>query len=204
MNERACVYIVEDDEGVRLSLSRLIEAEGYEVISLASGRELLEVLQPRGNACLLLDIRLPDMSGLELLEKLATSGVEIPAIIITGHGDVPLAVKAIKIGAHDFLQKPFDTNLLLERIREALELGEQRWTRRAKLSEVSARVARLSPREREVMDMVVAGMPNKIIAAKLGLSSKTVENHRAHLMKKMEVNSLAELAQLAVAERGRS
>jgi len=198
------VYIVEDDEGVRLSLSRLIEAEGYEVISLASGRELLEVLQPRGNACLLLDIRLPDMSGLELLEKLATSGVEIPAIIITGHGDVPLAVKAIKIGAHDFLQKPFDTNLLLERIREALELGEQRWTRRAKLSEVSARVARLSPREREVMDMVVAGMPNKIIAAKLGLSSKTVENHRAHLMKKMEVNSLAELAQLAVAERGRS
>lgn len=204
MPHQYVVYIVEDDAGVRQSLTRLMTAEGYTCHCFATGREFLDFEQVARYGCLVLDMKLPDMSGLDVQEELAKKGVDIPVIVITGHGEVSTAVRAMKSGAVDFLQKPFEIAILLERIRGAFARLEKNWEHQAKRLEVTARMARLSPREREVMNLVVAGMPSKIIAAKLGLSTKTVENHRAHLKAKLHVESIAELVQMSVIERGQT
>lgn len=201
MSQQNVVYIIEDDEGVRQSLSRLMAAEGYEIASFSTGREFLNTNPLAQQACLILDFRLPDMSGLELQALLASRGIKLPIIIISGFGDIPLAVKAMKSGAIDFLQKPFDTQELMDCVREAFASNAQASAHRRKQSDAAARLSRLSRREREVMDLVVLGMASKNIAEKLGLRVKTVENHRAHLKKKLGVDSVAELVQLAFLDR---
>ncbi|MBI4719303.1 MAG: response regulator transcription factor [Planctomycetes bacterium] len=197
MNNEPLVYIVDDDEGVRNSLQWLVQSAGMQAERFASAHEFLAGFDPQRRACLVLDLRMPDLSGLELQQQLSARGVPIPIIMISGHGTVPSAVQAMKGGAIDFLQKPFDDAVLLERIRTAFKQDEERRRTHAQRAEIAQRVALLSPREREVMGMVVQGMVNKQIAARLGLSPKTVEIHRGHMMKKMRAESVAELVRLA-------
>jgi RNA polymerase sigma factor (sigma-70 family) len=192
------VLVVDDDNAVRDSLKWLIESVGLSALLFASADEMLnsDALQHAG--CILLDVRMPGISGLELQERLNARGVTTPVIVITGHGDVPMAVRAMKAGAMDFIEKPFSDQLLLDEIYRALEKDAQS----RKSAEMDARILErfelLSPRERTVMAMVVEGMSNKAVAAELGLSQKTVEVHRARVMTKLRADSLAQLVRFAV------
>ncbi len=191
------VIIVDDDEAVRDSLSFLLDVAGYRTRAFASGTALLEALPPLAAAdagCLLLDVRMPEIDGVTTLERLRAAGFQLPAIIMTGHADVPLAVRAMKAGARDFIEKPFSDGAILAAVAQALE-AEARAPGHAAL----ARVATLTPREREVLAGLVAGLPNKSIAYDLGISPRTVEIHRAHVMEKLEARSLSELVRLALA-----
>jgi FixJ family two-component response regulator len=191
------INIVDDDPEVCRALRFAVESAGFRVATYATAREFLSgdaAVQP---GCLILDIRLPGTNGLELQERLVALGSSIPVIVISGYADVPLAVRAMRRGAIDLLEKPFDHQLLLDRIRQAVEIDRQTHLRRRDTARVKARLDRLTPREREVMRLVVQGYANKRIAATLGISMKTVEAHRAHVMRKMKAESLAELVKMA-------
>lgn len=190
------VFIVDDDEAVRDSLEILCRSVGLKAETFASATAYLEAHDPDRAGCLVLDIRMPGMSGLQLQKRLEGLGSPPPIIFITGHGDVPMAVGAIQRGAVDFIQKPFRDQDLLDRIQQALELDLERRCELQQRRELERRLERLTAREREVLDLVVAGNPNKVVAGKLGLSQRTVEIHRSHVMEKMEVESLAELVRL--------
>ena len=198
MGNEPTVFIVDDDEAMRNSLKWLIESVAMQVETYDSAQAFIESYYPGRSGCLLLDVRMPGMSGLELQEYLIDHHIHIPVIIITGHGDVPMAIRAMKVGAVDFIEKPFNDELLLESIRHALLLDERQRDKQSQRAEIAARLAGLTPREHEVMAMVTAGLANKDIAAALGVTSKTVEAHRARVMEKMQAASLAELVRMAV------
>ena len=192
------VLIADDDEAVRDSLQILLEAAGYRVRSFASGSEFLSAARPEGEACLIIDVRMPGLGGLEVQERLQAEGAALPVVVITGHGEVPLAVRAMKAGAADFVEKPFSESVILEAVERALEMARRQEGGIA-ATEAKARVARLSGREREVLDRLVAGKPNKVIAYELSISPRTVEIHRARVMEKTGAKSLSELVVLALA-----
>ena len=201
VDAKPTVFIVDDDQAVRKALSLLIKSAGLEVETHTSAQAFLETYDPARPGCLVLDVRMPGMSGPELQEQLSARGITIPVIIITGHGDVPIAVRALKKGAVDFIQKPFDGEVLLERVRQAIELDAQMRREQARRAEVAARLARLTPREHQVMGLLVAGRGNKEIALALGLSRKTVDIHRAHIMMKLGIDSLVELLRMGLAHQ---
>jgi RNA polymerase sigma factor (sigma-70 family) len=195
---RATVFVVDDDQAMRTSLKWLIESVGMVVESYASADDFLAHYQPGRPGCLVLDVRMPGMSGLELQEYLAGRDVHVPVVIITGHGDVPMAVRAMKGGAIDFIEKPFNDEVLLDAIRRALAREEQQREQLTECAHIQQRLASLTPREHEVMQMVTEGMSNKEIANRLGVSAKTIEAHRARVMEKMQAGSLAELVRMAL------
>ena len=195
------VFVVDDDADLRESLGWLFESAGLRVKSYSTAQEFLTDYKPDDPGCLLLDVRMPGLSGLDLQEELRRRGVPPPIIMMTGHARVPMAVRALKGGAIDFIQKPFSDQSLLERIRQAIDLDRRTRQVRVECTQFAALLTYLTPREREVMDLVIAGKPNKIIAADLGISPKTVEIHRGRVMAKMQVESVAELVRLDLLHR---
>ena len=179
------------------ALTRLLQAKRFEVRAFTSVRAFLEAPRPEENACLVLDVAMPELDGLELQRCLTHQGILIPIIFLTGHGDIPMSVRAIKAGATDFLTKPVDSAVLLRAVRAALQLAETRHQALAETAALKARLAALTPREREVMQHVVSGQLNKQIAAELGTGEQNIKLHRAHIMKKMGVESLADLVRAA-------
>ena len=198
MQSDAIVYIVDDDEPIRKSLSLLMRSEGYRAVPCASAQEFLDRFDSQSPGCVVLDVRMPGMSGLELQQLLADRGSPVPVIIMTGHGDVGMAVRAMKTGARDFIEKPFDNQVLLDRIGEALADAEQQQHRDEEQETARARLELLTPRERETMELLVAGKLNKQVAAELNISVRTVESHRAKIMDKLQVRSLSELVRLSL------
>ena len=192
------VFVVDDDEAMRNSLRWLIESVGHTVETYASAQAFLDNHYPGRSGCLLLDVRMPGITGLELQSQLESHDIRLPVIILTGHGDVGMAVKAMKAGALDFIEKPFDDELLLAAIERALTEDVEKREERASKAEILARMGQLTKREHQVMDMVTSGKSNKEIAAELNVSAKTVEAHRAHVMEKMQAGSLAELVRMAM------
>jgi two-component system response regulator FixJ len=192
------VHVIDDDEAVRESLGFLLRTAKFDVHTYDSAVAFLSALPDAGAGCIITDVRMPEMSGIDLLRRLKELGVNTPVIVITGHGDVPLAVEAMKIGAVDFLEKPFDDDALLTSVRAALGRAEQERHRDSERSEMQERLATLSAREREVLDGLVAGLPNKTIAYDLGISPRTVEIYRANVMTKMKAASLSELVRMAL------
>src|SRR5262245_60341000 len=184
--QESTVFVVDDDQAIRQSLQMLISSVGIGVKTYRSAQEFLESYDRSLPGCLILDVRMPGMSGLELQRTLRERDINIPTIFITGHGDVPVAVRALKDGAFEFREKPFSKQLLLEHIRDALKQDAEIRTRQNRQEGVAARMAALTDRERQVMSLVVTGKVNKEIAAELGLSKKTVEVHRAHVMQKLK------------------
>ena len=193
----AVVFVIDDDASVRKSLSRVISEAGYHVQAYASAREFLAREPAKGPSCLVLDVRMPGVTGLELQQTLARAVHEIPIIFITGHGDVSMSVKAMKAGAIDFLTKPFAAKDLLDAIRRAVAKDTRDLGTEARGDEIRARVKLLTPRESQVFALVVTGMLNKQIAAELGVGEKTIKVHRARVMEKMQADSLAALVRLA-------
>jgi len=194
----ATVYVVDDDPALRESLGYLLQSEGLKVRAFECARQFLAEYDRHARGCLVVDVRMPEMSGLQLQEHLAAEGSTLPIIVITGHGDVPMAVKALKNGALDFIEKPFADQQLLDRVHEALDVERRLYGERATREDLLRRLNRLTKREREVMTGVADGKANKVIAEELGLSPKTVEVHRARLMQKLEVDSLAQLMRFAI------
>ncbi len=193
------VFIVDDDPAIRFAMQALMDSVNLPHEIFGSGDEFLEAFTVQRPGCLVLDIRMPGLGGLELQQELLNRDITLPIIFITGHGDVPMAVEAMQKGAVDFIQKPFRDQDLLDRIGEALKTDKERRERRQKHAEVAERVARLTNREREVFDLVVTGKPNKVIAYELGVSQRTVEIHRARVMEKMQARSLADLVKMHLA-----
>jgi len=193
------ILIVDDDADVRDSLRALLESAGFEVRDFASAKGVLADTTLAEGACLIADIRMPDMDGLSLQEELVNRRVGLPVIIVTGHGDVPLAVRAMKAGAVDFIEKPFDDELLLQSIKRALSLGRGTRDQVSLAQTAASRIALLTERERQVLERLVAGQPNKVIAYELDISPRTVEIHRAHVMEKMQARSLSDVVRLALA-----
>jgi two-component system, LuxR family, response regulator FixJ len=187
------LYLVDDDEAVRDALGLLFGSIGLAFEAYSSALAFLERYDPTQHACLVADIRMPGLSGLELQQRLNERGTDIPIVFITGHGDVPMAVSAMKSGAVDFIQKPFRDQELIDRIHKALAQDRERRARRSEQDEIRGRIASLTKREEEVMRRVVRGQANKVIAMDLGLSQRTVELHRARVMRKLGMRSLAEL-----------
>jgi len=194
----ATIFVVDDDEGVRNSLRFLLKSVGLTTRALGSASEFLQVYQPSQPGCLVLDVRMPGMSGLELQEQLNLRGATIPVIFITGHGDVPMAVEAMQHGAFDFLQKPFRDQDLIDRIQRALERDMRNRAALTQHEKIRARLESLTPREREVLSLMTRGMPNKVMAAELGVSQRTVEIHRARVMEKSGAASLAQLVRMVM------
>ncbi len=190
------VYVVDDDPAMRHSLTWLIGSLGVHVEPFASGEEFLHAIRPDKPGCLVTDVRMPGMSGLELQDTLARAGSLLSVIVISGHADVPMAARAFRAGAVDVIEKPFNDQVLLDRVHEALEKSFRAWEGHARKARVRSLLARLSPRERQVADLVVAGKPSKVIAAEINLSLKTVEVHRHNVMEKLEVGSVADLTRL--------
>ena len=195
------VFVVDDDQAMRRSMEMLIGSVGLHVETFPSAQEFLRVYDPNQPGCMVLDVRMPGMSGLELQTTLRERNIDLPIIMVTGHGDVPVAVQALKNGAFEFLEKPFSAQILLEYIHDALHRDMENRLQRSKQDDIVNRLATLTERERQVMDQVVVGKVNKEIAASLGLSKKTIEVHRAHVMRKLKVDTLAELVELAVTKR---
>jgi len=192
------VYVVDDDQAVRDSLRWLIESVGLNVKTFSNGQELLENFNEAEISCLVLDVRMPGISGLDLQQRLKNLNAKIPVIIVTGHADVPMAIQAMKAGAFDFIEKPYSDQLLLERIQCAIEQDDCFKKQQAVNNEINERIDSLTPREKEVMGLVVGGHSNKGIAKELGVSIKTVEVHRGNLMSKMKAQSLSELVRLVM------
>lgn len=199
-NEKSStVYIVDDDQAIRHAMELLMRSVGLDYEIFHSGDDFLVNYSSGRAGCLVLDIRMPGLGGLELQDKLLEMGSTLPIIFITGHGDVPMAVEAMQKGAVDFIQKPFRDQELLDRIGEALKTDRERRSEREKKAEVMGRISKLTNREREVLDLVVTGKPNKVIAYELGVSQRTVEIHRARVMEKMQARSLADLVKMHLA-----
>lgn len=202
MTDQDLVCVVDDEEMVRMSVCMLIETLGVKALPYRDCRQLLEdTLSLKRCGCLVLDVRMPGISGLEMQERLAALSVVAPIIFISGHGDVPMVVRAMRGGALDFLQKPFNEQVLLDRVQQAIEISAKRRIERARLATIEARLASLTPREKDVLQEIVAGRQNKVIADNLGISMKTVEQHRARIMEKMHVASLAELVRIVTESR---
>jgi len=195
------VYIVDDDQATRKSLRWLVETLGVPVKTFHCAVSFLDAYDSSQPGCLVLDVMMPGMSGLELQRELNERHIEIPVIVLTGYGDVPTAVRALKNGAVEFLEKPFNDDVLLEQIRRALALDSRRRRERGEMSVVRERVGRLTPRENEILHLVVEGLSSKEIAAKLNVSFKTVEAHRAKIMRKMEAESVAQLVRMVVSSK---
>jgi len=196
MTDNHVVHIVDDDEAVRQSLAFMLSSAGLAVRVYESASAFLAGLDTVQDGCLVTDIRMPDMTGIDLLRRIRAKSRSLPAIVITGHGDVPLAVEAMKAGAIDFIEKPFDEEAILNAVKTALERAEG--APDGDLAAIAARLQTLSERERQVLEGLVAGHPNKVIAATLGISPRTVEVYRANLMTKMEAKSLSELIRMAI------
>jgi two-component system response regulator FixJ len=192
------VFVIDDDAGVRQGLRFMLRAAGYSVEAFPSARSFLEDYHPRRSGCLLLDIQLPQMSGLELQQTLNLRGWRIPVIFITGHGTVPLAIAAMKAGAFDFIEKPLREDALVESIERALRWNDRAYEERLERATLQTRAVSLTPREREVFELVAAGEPNKAIAHHLGISFRTVELHRAHIIEKLQARSLSDLIRMAM------
>jgi two-component system response regulator FixJ len=193
------ILIVDDDADVRDSLRALLESAGFDVRDFDSAKAVLTDGGLAQGACLIADIRMPDMDGLALQEELVHRKVGLPVIIVTGHGDVPLAVRAMRAGAVDFIEKPFDDELLLQSIKQALAVGKENRGQASLAQTAAARIALLTERERQVLECLVAGKANKVIAYELDISPRTVEIHRAHVMEKMQARSLSDVVRLALA-----
>ena len=198
MDAESTVFVVDDDADLRESLGWLLESAGLRVKGYATAQEFLDAYKPDDPGCLLLDVRMPGLSGLDLQEELRRRGVPPPIIIMTGHARVPVAVRALKGGAIDFIKKPFSEESLLEQVRKAIDLDRRTRHVRMECTNFAALLTYLTPREREVMELVIVGKPNKIIADDLGISPKTVEIHRGRVMEKLQVDSVAELVRLAM------
>ncbi len=194
----AIVHVIDDDEAVRQSIEFLLRTSGVMARTYDSASAFLNALPTIDSGCIITDVRMPGISGIDLLRRLGEMRIKMPVIVITGHGDVPLAVEAMKIGAADFLEKPFDDELLLRSVRSALNRSQQNAARDAERAEVEARLSALTNREREVLEGLVAGKPNKVIAFDLAISPRTVEIYRANVMTKMEAASLSELVRMAL------
>lgn len=196
MSDNPLVHIVDDDEAVRNSLAFMLGSAGLSVRLYDSARAFLDLLDPSAHGCLVTDVRMPDMTGIELLAEIKAKAPYLPAIVITGHGDIPLAVEAMKAGAVDFIEKPFEDEVLLKAVEAALKKIDGDGD--AQIQEVFSRLASLSERERQVLEGLVAGQANKVIAAARGISPRTVEVYRANVMTKMQAKSLSELVRMAV------
>jgi FixJ family two-component response regulator len=197
MDAAPMVFVIDDDSSVREALRKLIMSVGMRVETFGSAREFMLDKRPEGPACIVLDVRLPDVSGLEFQRVLAKAGVQIPIIFISGHADVPLTVRAMKEGAVEFLTKPFRGQELLDAIQDAIAKDREALRDRARMTKLRAHYDSLTQREKEVLELVVSGLLNKQIAAELGTSELTVKTHRAHVMKKMAAASLADLVRMS-------
>jgi two-component system response regulator FixJ len=198
MSAKDLVQIIDDDDALRDSLTFLLSSAGIEAKSYESAGAYLNDPQRGTSGCIITDVRMPGMSGIDLLRKLKSEGVSVPVIVMTGHGDVPLAVEAMKLGAFDFIEKPFDDDALLASVRGALGVQEKNSREESQRQEVENRLTQLSTRERQVLDGLVAGQANKVIAFELGISPRTVEIYRANVMTKMQANSLSDLVRMAL------
>lgn len=197
------VHVIDDDAAVRDSLAFLLDSAGVSVRAYESALSFLQALPLPPGGCIVTDVRMPQMTGLELVRRLKQQGVAVPVIVMTGHADVPLAVEAMKAGVFDFVEKPFDDEVLLKAIAAALDQSAERARDASHASEYAHLIATLSPREREVLDALVAGRANKVIASDLGISARTVEVYRANVMTKMQAGSLPELVRRVLLSGGR-
>ena len=196
--EKSVVHVIDDDEAVREVLAFQLGSAGIDVQTYDSAAGFLKIAPTVQAGCIITDVRMPDFSGIDLLRRLRELKVAAPVIVITAHGDIPLAVEAMRLGAIDFLEKPFDDDVLLASVRSALEKGDRDRTRQAERSSIQSRLAALSNRERDVLGGLVAGRANKQIAYDLGISARTIENYRANLMIKMQAASLSDLVRMAL------
>jgi two-component system response regulator FixJ len=202
MSDDRTVHVIDDDDAVRDSLTFLLTAAGFGVVAHESADAFLAKLGALRPACVITDVRMPGTSGIDLLKQLVRRGTEIPMIVVTGHGEIPLAVEAMKLGAVDFFEKPFEDAAILRAVRAAIDRQGAGVVADASKEEIRARIAALSAREKQVLDGIVAGRANKVIARDLGISPRTVEVYRAHVMTKMEAGSLPELVKMAFLAEG--
>ncbi len=198
MSRNIQVYIIDDDDAVRGSICWLLESNDHPTIGLASGQELLDRLPLEGEACIVTDVRMPAMSGIELMEALAARGSNVPVVVISAHGDIQMAVETMKLGAVDFVEKPFEEKALVQAVERALGESRRRLETLSIDADVRRRFQRLTARECEVLEMILAGRPNRSVANDLAISEKTVEAHRAHIMEKTGATSFADLVTKAV------
>jgi len=198
MSMQPTVFVVDDEPAVRDSLRALLDTYGFAVETYASGAEFLDRVDRARPGCLVADVRMPGMSGIELQRELTSRDIPLPVIVITGHGDVPMAVDALKTGAIDFFEKPLDDEALVSSIKQALDRDQRSRTQGEELSALTARRGRLTGRESEVMDLIVDGFANNVVAERLGISARTVEHYRANIMQKMEASSFAHLVRMAI------
>jgi two-component system, LuxR family, response regulator FixJ len=198
MQPEPIVYVIDDDDAVRQSLEFLLKTVGISARGFDSAKAFLDILPAIKSGCIITDVRMPEITGIDLLRRLKESGLDVPVIVITGHGDISLAVEAMKIGAVDFFEKPFDDDLLLAAVRSALNTEAGAAKHKAELADIHDKLAALSNRERQVLEGLVAGKANKVIAFDLGISPRTVEIYRANLMTKMSANSLSDLVRMAM------
>jgi two-component system, LuxR family, response regulator FixJ len=198
MTDKPTIVIVDDDAAVRDSLRALMESAGYAVKDYESAKAFLEE-GVQSESCLITDIRMPEMDGLELQQEIAKRGLDLPLVVMTGHGDVPLAVRAMKAGALDFVEKPFDDEMILASVKRALEIGRHERNRASETKAAQDLIALLTPRELNVLEKLVAGRSNKVAAYELGISPRTIEIHRANIMDKMHARSLSEVVRIAIA-----
>ena len=198
MSDRGNVYVIDDDEAMRDSLDFLLDSAGFHITLFESAHHFLDAVSSLDFGCVVSDVRMPGIDGIELLKRMKTNHSAFPVVIMTGHGDVPLAVEAMKLGAVDFLEKPFEDDRLIGMIDAALRLAESSARGEAATLDIAARIATLSPRERQVMDGLIAGLSNKLIAKEYDISPRTIEVYRANVMTKMQAGSLSELVRLAI------
>lgn len=198
MADKAKVYVIDDDEAMRDSLNFLLDSSGFQVTLFENAQSFLDALPGLSFGCVVSDVRMPGIDGIELLKRMKAANPAYPIVVMTGHGDVPLAVEAMKLGAIDFLEKPFEDERLIAMIESAIRLAEPAARNEAATQDIVARIATLSPRERQVMDGLMAGLSNKLIAREYDISPRTIEVYRANVMTKMGANSLSELVRLAM------
>ncbi len=198
MSDKGKIYVIDDDEAMRDSLDFLLDSAGFNVTLFETALNFLDVLPSLDFGCVISDVRMPGLDGIELLKRMKASHSTFPIVIMTGHGDVPLAVEAMKLGAVDFLEKPFEDDRLIGMVEAAIRQAEPTARSEAVTQDITARIATLSPRERQVMDGLIAGLSNKLIARDYDISPRTIEVYRANVMTKMQANSLSELVRLAM------